>query len=265
MAKNNRIGRRHSEETKRKISESRLGSKHPFFGKGHTEESKRKISSNNRGMLGKHHSEKTKQKMAQSSGGKVHSAETCRKMSVAHRGVPLSSSHKQAVSESLRGRPVSVATRRKMSESRTGFKNPLFGKTHSSETKRKMSEAHKKLWADKSFRDSRVSAVLKGCRVTPNKPEQKLLRFLDNRFPGEWKFVGDGSFILNGYNPDFINVNGKKQIIELFGTYWHRGEDPADRAKLFEPYGFKTLVIWEHELKNLLSVGSRVRGFQNGC
>ena len=40
-------------------------------------------------------------------------------------------------------------TRRKMSESMTGEKNPMYGKHHSEDTKRKMSEAHKeKIYAN---------------------------------------------------------------------------------------------------------------------
>ena len=37
--------------------------------------------------------------------------------------------------------------------------------------------------------------------------------------------------------------------MEFFGDYWHRGEDPQERINLFSRYGYKCLVIWEHELK----------------
>jgi very-short-patch-repair endonuclease len=137
------------------------------------------------------------------------------------------------------------------------------GRKFTDEHRRRISDSAKRLRENPEYRDRIVRATLAACRKTPNKAEQKLARFLDNRFPGDWKFVGDGSFILNGYNPDFINVNGKKLIIEMWGDYWHHGEDPADRAKVFEPYGFRTLVIWEHELKNLLAVGSKLKGFIN--
>lgn len=72
---------------------------------------------------------------------------------------------------------------------------------------------------------------------------------------------GDFSFMINGKNPDFVNCNGKKLIIELFGDYWHKDDNPEDRAKVFEPFGYKTLVIWEHELKDIENLKNKLEGF----
>lgn len=65
-------GRKLSEETKSKISESIKGENHPWWGKSHSEETKRKISENhadmsgkNNPMYGKHHSEETKKKISE--------------------------------------------------------------------------------------------------------------------------------------------------------------------------------------------------------
>ena len=38
------------------------------------------------------------------------------------------------------------------------------------------------------------------------------------------------------------------KLIELYGDYWHRGQDPQDRIDLFKDAGYECLVIWEHEL-----------------
>jgi len=92
--------------------------------------------------------------------------------------------------------------------------------------------------------------ILKALYAGPNKAEQALQRILDRWFPGEWKFVGNGDLILGGKCPDFMNVNGKKMLIELYGDFWHRNDDPVIRCKVFEPYGYETIVIWEHELKS---------------
>ena len=69
-------GKRHSEETKKKISEKTLGVNNPFYGKKHSEETKDKISNrtkqgmkkinvsgSNNGFYGKHHSEESKRKI----------------------------------------------------------------------------------------------------------------------------------------------------------------------------------------------------------
>ena len=54
-----------------------------------------------------------------------------------------------------------------------------------------------------------------------------------------------------GKNPDFINTNGEKKLIEYAGRYWHTGEEMDKRTELFAKYGFKTLIIWDNEfLKN---------------
>lgn len=77
------------------------------------------------------------------------------------------------------------------------------------------------------------------------------MRLLDSMYPGEWKFVGNGQLIIDGKCPDFVNVNGQKKIIELYGERWHREDDPQDRIKAFQPFGYETLVIWVRELQHL--------------
>jgi predicted nucleotide-binding protein (sugar kinase/HSP70/actin superfamily) len=37
----------------------------------------------------------------------------------------------------------------------------------------------------------------------------------------DYFFKNNGKIIIERYNPDFIQCNGKKKIIELFGEYWH--------------------------------------------
>ena len=95
----------------------------------------------------------------------------------------------------------------------------------------------------------------------PNKPERKLLGLLDKHFPGDWAYVGDGKLVLGNLTPDFMNVNGEKQLIELYGDYWHRDDDPQERINIFRGFGFSTLVIWERELRDEPAVVERLKAF----
>lgn len=63
--------------------------------------------------------------------------------------------------------------------------------------------------------------------------------------------MGDGYTWIDGKCPDFLNINGKKQLIELFGTYWHKPEDEEIRRVHFARYGYETIVIWDHEIADL--------------
>jgi len=114
------------------------------------------------------------------------------------------------------------------------------------------------LWKDSEY----VRKQMKARHLKPNKPEIKLDTFLKQLLPREYKFVGDGQFIIAGKCPDFINVNGQKKIIELYGDYWHRNDNPQERIDLFAKYGYQTLIIWEKELKDNKELKSKILNFQ---
>lgn len=80
-------------------------------------------------------------------------------------------------------------------------------------------------WGNKEWRDKMVKALLVGLRIRPNGYERELLRVLNTFYPNEWEYVGNGQLIIGGKCPDFVNINGKKQIIEVFGEYWHKEEE----------------------------------------
>jgi hypothetical protein len=98
--------------------------------------------------------------------------------------------------------------------------------------------------------------------VRPTNPEKQVLAILERYFPNEWKYVGNGEFSLGRLVPDFMNVDGKKKLIEVFGDYWHKGENPEVRIARFEEYGFKTLILWEHEIRD---TGTVIRKIQEFC
>lgn len=95
-------------------------------------------------------------------------------------------------------------------------------------------------------------------RPEPNRIEKVLLDVLNRNCPGEWGFAGDGSVIIGGLCPDFININGKKLVIEVFGSYWHGSrrklrvnQTVEGRIAAFKAFGFNTLVLWDYEIDQL--------------
>ena len=109
--------------------------------------------------------------------------------------------------------------------------------------------------------------MMKGYKYSPNKAEQYLNNLLKICLKQKYKFVGDGKVIIDRFNPDFININGQKKIIELYGDYWHNKKDsiPRDKRRIetYSKYGYKTLVIWEHELNEPEQILAKVMEFNH--
>lgn len=132
---------------------------------------------------------------------------------------------------------------------RTGNKNSFYGKKHSINSIEKMLKSQRKVLA-----------------VRPNRLESDLLSLLNELFQDDYKYVGDRSFIIGGKNPDFVNINGQKKIIEVNGDYWHseeivgcnRNKHEQEMVQHYKGYGFDCLVIWESEFRNEANHGSLV-------
>jgi len=120
-----------SEETKRKISESRKGK--PSWNKG----LKGVQVAWNKGMS---HSDETRKKISDAHKGKIVSDEFRKKMSKIHKGKKLSDEHKKKIGEKQKG----VARKKPSCESRKKMSIAQTGRKHSFETKQKMSIAQKK-------------------------------------------------------------------------------------------------------------------------
>lgn len=100
-------------------------------------------------------------------------------------------------------------------------------------------------WAERT----RQQILNMGARNTmPNKLESLFNDLTSDMI----NFVGTGAFTRqwpNGRckNPDF-RVTGQRRIIELFGDYWHAGDDVQLHMEMWKRLGYECLVIWEHEL-----------------
>jgi len=125
------------------------------------------------------------------------------------------------------------------------------------EVKARSSQTATNSWQDPEY----VKKQMKANNVKQNKMEKKLENAIIETLPNEYKFVGHGEVVIAGKCPDFININDQKKIIELYGDYWHQGQDPQDRIDIFAKYGYDTLVIWEHELKDMESLKEKINEF----
>ena len=186
-------------------------------------------------------------------------------------GKKFSEEHNRKISEKAKDRYAS------------GVKNPFYGKHHTEETKRKIGDRNrgkkcsdetkkkigkksaifvKELYKSRAYREKRIKALLKAVKIKPNKIEKYLNKLLNIFLPNEYKY-NDGWFTLEGKIPDFININGKKKIIELYGDFWHKDDDPQDRIDYFKQFGYDCLVIWESEIKNAEVAVNKILEFHN--
>ena len=132
----------------------------------------------------------------------------------------------------------------------SGTNNPMYGRKHLRE-----------LWKDPEF----VRKFLRGNGAAPNRLET----LFNELTPPNVRYVGDGTWwrkLPNGKhkNPDF-KVTGENKVIELFGDYWHRNDDPQELIKLYAGIGISCLVLWETDIKNnTIDVLKEVTNFVNG-
>lgn len=151
----------------------------------------------------------------------------------------------------------------KIEEYKNPENHPMKGKHHTESSLKKMSITIKNIWKNTIYRNKTIKSQRKGMQIYPNKPE-KIVKKLLSKLSKDYKYVGNGSFIIDGFNPDFINKSDNK-IIEIYGTYWHKRPEvikrDVRRIKSYNKYGYKTLIIWEHELNQIDKLHKKLERF----
>jgi hypothetical protein len=131
-----------SEETRKTLSELKVGEKNPNYGKEMSEEQKQKISEKRKGTkLSEEHKDKIRQKMMGNTWnvGKKLSDETKRKVGEAQKGNQYmkgrkySDETKQKMRESHKGKKPTEETRKKLSEAKKGNQNWKYRKPKNNE------------------------------------------------------------------------------------------------------------------------------------
>lgn len=263
-----RLGKHHSPDTRVKISEALTGKPNLKNRRPRSQEVKDKISSKLKGrevpwIVGIPRSEATKAKL---------------------RAVRLGQKSKPETKEKIRlsklGQKPSEVTRQKMVQGNAhywkGKKKPFMSERQASpEYKDKVSRHFRELWANPEYKERVVRKVLAALFRHPNKLEQKVIEVIAE-YALPYKFVGDGSVILNGLNPDFINTNGDKEVVEVFGDMFHNPKrtfrrtlptstTEEGRKERFAEVGFSMLVLWESELKGMSNeqIAHKILAFEN--
>lgn len=139
---------------------------------------------------------------------------------------------------------------------------------------KRFSQIMKNVWnnANDDVKNEWVMRARKAVAIRPNKPETYIINLLNFLYPNEWKYVGDGEVVIGGFNPDIINCNGQKKIIEVYGIFWHgekirghnRKQEENRKVKKYAEFGYKTLIIWENELRNTRNLVNKITKFAEG-
>lgn len=131
---------------KDKIAEAKRqensGEKNPFFGRKHSEETKRKLGhrglcGDRNGMYGRRHSDEAKERMRAATKNRIP------KTGSEHPfyGKSLSAEHREKLRVAMLGRTFSKETRMKISASKMGSRNPNFGKVYTPDESARMRNA----------------------------------------------------------------------------------------------------------------------------
>ncbi len=140
-----------------------------------------------------------------------------------------------------------------------------YKNTKGKEKARKCSESQK----GRKLSEEHLKKMFSHMCLRPNIQEKKLQQLIEElNLP--YKYTGNGTAVINNCIPDFVNVNGQKKCIEMFGDYWHgekltgrsNKEEEEYRKNIFAEHGYKTLIIWEHELKDENNVLLKLKKFE---
>ena len=274
-----RRGMKFSTESRSKMSLAKkgkcFGENNTFYGKHHTEKTKEKISEAKIGQLlsvehKQHISEGVYKAHAENPSIAV-------RISKSHTGVPkgpFSDKHCESIAKSAKQRWDNLVVEKrkdaylekslfglKAQYGRSQINREVLGRKisvvktgvpNSPSHCESMSRAMKRQWADPVF--AKKMADTRGWK--PTTPEIFLAAILDEYFPDVWEYTGSGKgLVAVGHKyPDFVRKDGKKEIIEVFGNYWHNPKyfpnklSEDDLVAYYGKFGFGCVVFWEDEV-----------------
>jgi len=219
--------------------------KHKILTRNRSEAYKNWLRNNLHPSKGKKLTAECKKKISKALKGRILSNETIKKINDFHRGRKRNKQTKINISMAITGRKLSLEHREKFSIMRSGKGNGMYGKKHAESTKEKIRQKALGKKQSKELIEKRFKAIQK----RPTKPEAEfnILTSNDIRYVGNgkwWRWLPNGKY----KNPDF-KITNQNKVIEIFGDYWHRNDDPQKLIDLYKLIGIDCLVIWEKEIK----------------
>lgn len=210
-------GFKHSEDAKKRMSESSKGKPSSFKGKKHSASANRK---NRLAHLGKKHSDETLRRMREAAKRrKKPTKETGRKISNALKGKKKSRKHRESLSKSAKGRVITKETRKKISQKNSGKGNAMFGKHHSESSKRKNRRSHlgKKATKATTIKQSKAHKGKQTGKDNPmfgkhqsDKSKRKRRKTMKKKYPGGIKLSEEHKEkIAKKYKPQKPSKNTK--------------------------------------------------------
>lgn len=122
-------------------------------------------------------------------------------------------------------------------------------------------KSNKKRW-DSLSKEQKVLELSKRFSKKPNRFESEF----DNSTPKNIRFTGNRSFWLwwknqIPKNPDF-KVKGQRKLIELFGDYWHKPEEERLYKEEYGKIGYDCIVIWQSDwIQNRTQILQKINSF----
>jgi G:T-mismatch repair DNA endonuclease (very short patch repair protein) len=253
-----------TEEKRTIMSRKKKGCVSPFKGKKHTTESNTKNS-----FWHKNHIHTDEHKLRTSKSVK----EYCRlhpelwdKLHKTNTGRKRTPEQVERISRGLKGKHHTEEQKLKTSEVMKAYCTlhpEIMVKLHKSTTGRKHTPEQV---------ERIVRGIIKASHMRPNKCEIRLGELISS-VSHDFGYNGGGELgvVLGGRIPDFVNTNGKKQVINFNGCHWHDCQichplkyTENNTRNNIQPYidlGYKVLVIWEHELLNEKDVVEKISDF----
>ena len=204
--------------------------------------------------------------------GRKHSEETKKKISFKTKGRIIPAHQRQMM---IDNNPMkNIETINKMRESKKGFKHTQEFKDRLSVImKEKFNQVEYRLLFSKKSKENfsnpkYLEKLQKSLHLKPNKPESIIINVLKELDLEKFKYTGNYSFWIDGRNPDFTCIE-ENRVIEYFGGWWHdeniiqvsKEDHEKEKIDHYLKNGYKCLVIWEEDLKDLNIVIEKIKNF----